>query len=62
MEAAHLELTRVAAPAATETELALVHSERHIAFIRGLCESGGGQIDDDTFVGEASYDAARHAA
>jgi acetoin utilization deacetylase AcuC-like enzyme len=62
IQAADLELTRVAAPAATEAELALVHSERHIAFIRGLCGSGGGQIDEDTFVGDASYEAGRHAA
>jgi acetoin utilization deacetylase AcuC-like enzyme len=48
--------------AATEEELALVHSDRHIAFIRELCESGGGQIDEDTYAGEASYVAALHAA
>jgi acetoin utilization deacetylase AcuC-like enzyme len=59
---AGLELTRRAAPAATEAELALVHSDRHIAFIRRLCESGGGQIDDDTFVGPASFEAALRAA
>jgi acetoin utilization deacetylase AcuC-like enzyme len=62
LRATELELTRIAAPAATEDELALVHSHRHIAFIRELCESGGGQIDEDTFVGDASYEAARHAA
>jgi acetoin utilization deacetylase AcuC-like enzyme len=60
--AADLKLTRIAAPAASEAELALVHAERHIAFIRDLCEAGGGQIDEDTFVGDASYEAARHAA
>ena len=59
---ADLTLTRIAAPAATEAELALVHTEAHIAFIRDLCECGGGQIDDDTYVGDASYEAARHAA
>jgi acetoin utilization deacetylase AcuC-like enzyme len=62
LDAPGLELTRVAAPAAHEAELELVHSEAHIAFIRGLCQSGGGQIDEDTFVGEASYEAACHAA
>jgi acetoin utilization deacetylase AcuC-like enzyme len=62
VQAADLMLTRVDAPAATETELGLVHSERHISFIRDLCESGGGQLDEDTFVGDASYEAARHAA
>ncbi|MDQ2896964.1 MAG: histone deacetylase, partial [Actinomycetota bacterium] len=40
----------------------LVHSERHVSFIRELCQSGGGQIDADTYVGEASYEAALHAA
>ena len=61
VRAAGLDLTRVAAPAASEAELALVHTERHISFIRDLCASGGGQIDEDTFVGEASYEAAQHA-
>jgi acetoin utilization deacetylase AcuC-like enzyme len=55
-------LWRRMAPAATETELALVHSERHVAFIRDLCVAGGGQIDADTYVGEASYEAALRAA
>jgi acetoin utilization deacetylase AcuC-like enzyme len=55
-------LRRLSAPAATVPELGLVHSDAHIQFIRDLCASGGGQIDSDTFVGEASYEAARHAA
>jgi acetoin utilization deacetylase AcuC-like enzyme len=55
-------LRRLMAPAATETELALAHSERHIGFIRDLCAAGGGQIDADTYVGEASYEAALRAA
>jgi acetoin utilization deacetylase AcuC-like enzyme len=55
-------LTRVAAPAAADRELRLVHSQRHIDGICELCEAGGGKIDDDTFVGEASYTAALHAA
>ena len=43
---AHLEgLRRLAAPAATEAELELVHSDRHVAFIRDLCAAGGGAID-----------------
>jgi acetoin utilization deacetylase AcuC-like enzyme len=54
-------LTRVSAPAAGEAELRLVHSTEHIDAIRALCERGGGQIDDDTAVGPASYDAALHA-
>ncbi|HET8976925.1 MAG TPA: histone deacetylase [Solirubrobacteraceae bacterium] len=55
-------LRQIAAPAATRDELMLAHSAAHIDFIRSLCESGGGRIDDDTTVGEASYDAALHAA
>jgi acetoin utilization deacetylase AcuC-like enzyme len=54
--------SRMQAPAATTAELELVHATEHVSFIRRLCLSGGGQIDDDTFVGEASYQAALHAA
>lgn len=50
------------APPAEERELELIHSPRHIEAIRELCLSGGGPIDPDTFVGEASYRAALHAA
>ena len=50
------------APAAAENELELVHAASHIEAIRDLCAAGGGQIDSDTFVGEASYQAALHAA
>jgi acetoin utilization deacetylase AcuC-like enzyme len=53
---------RRAAPAASEEQLELVHSARHVRAIRELCESGGGEIDADTYVGENSYRAARHAA
>jgi acetoin utilization deacetylase AcuC-like enzyme len=50
------------APAADESELELIHSARHVASVRDLCLAGGGAIDADTFVGEASYRAALHAA
>lgn len=50
------------APAASEEQLELVHAAEHVRRIRELCESGGGAIDPDTFVGEASYRAALHAA
>jgi len=53
---------RRAAPAAAEEQLRLVHTERHVRFIADLCAAGGGAIDADTFVGEASYRAALHAA
>jgi acetoin utilization deacetylase AcuC-like enzyme len=50
------------APAATEAELRLVHTQRHIDFVRDICERGGGQLDADTYAGEPSYRAALHAA
>jgi acetoin utilization deacetylase AcuC-like enzyme len=53
---------RRAAPAATEEQLQLVHGARHVQGIRELCAAGGGAIDADTYVGEASYRAALHAA
>ena len=35
---------------------------RHLEFIADLCRAGGGPIDEDTYVGEASFVAALHAA
>lgn len=50
------------APAASERELELVHSPRLVAMVRELSEAGGGRIDADTAVNEATYRAALHAA
>jgi acetoin utilization deacetylase AcuC-like enzyme len=50
------------APVATDLELERVHSRAHVEAIRRLAETGGGAIDGDTYVGEASYRAALHAA
>jgi acetoin utilization deacetylase AcuC-like enzyme len=50
------------APAASESELALVHDPRLVAAIRELAAAGGGAIDADTAVGADSYRAALHAA
>jgi acetoin utilization deacetylase AcuC-like enzyme len=50
------------APAATEAELELIHSPRHVRAIAELCRAGGGALDLDTAVGEASFRAAAHAA
>jgi acetoin utilization deacetylase AcuC-like enzyme len=58
----HLGWERREAPAAGEAELELVHSARHVAAIRELSAAGGGPIDPDTYVGEASFRAALHAA
>jgi acetoin utilization deacetylase AcuC-like enzyme len=53
---------RRTAPAALERWLELVHEPQQIAHVRRLAEAGGGSIDLDTVVGEASYVAALHAA
>jgi acetoin utilization deacetylase AcuC-like enzyme len=50
------------APPASEARLELVHGAPHVRGIRELCRAGGGRIDADTYVGEASYRAALHAA
>jgi acetoin utilization deacetylase AcuC-like enzyme len=50
------------APAASDDELELVHSAELVESIRSLSLAGGGAIDADTIVGEASHRAALHAA
>ncbi len=50
------------APHAHEAELQLVHTHSHVQGIRDLSLVGGGAIDPETIVGEASYRAALHAA
>jgi acetoin utilization deacetylase AcuC-like enzyme len=52
----------VAAPAAGDAELRLVHTAEHVRRISALAEAGGGLVDDDTVVGPATMNAARHAA
>ncbi len=53
---AHLEPAPV-----DDATLELVHTAEHIAFIRGLGESGGGRIDADTAMSDGSLDAALRA-
>ncbi len=50
------------APAATRRELEAVHSPELIDQIEALAAGGGGAIDPDTAVVEASWEAALHAA
>jgi acetoin utilization deacetylase AcuC-like enzyme len=52
---------RRAAPAATEEQLRLVHSERLVDSIDELSRAGGGAIDADTVVVPGSWEAAMHA-
>jgi acetoin utilization deacetylase AcuC-like enzyme len=57
-----LSLDRRPAPEVADADLERVHDGALIASIERLSETGGGQIDADTAVGEVSYIAARHAA
>lgn len=61
-ELQYLGWERRAAPLASDAELELVHTPRHVAAIRDLSRSGGGLIDLDTVAGPASFAAAAHAA
>jgi len=53
-------LRRIAARAASDDELALVHDARYVAGIRRLAQAGGGWVDPDTLVTPASFEAAAH--
>lgn len=50
------------APLVSYGALEAIHSKAHVEAIRDLANVGGGLIDEDTFVGESSFRAARHAA
>ena len=50
------------APAAFDADVELIHSAEHVESIRELAMAGGGAADPETWVGEASYRAALHAA
>src|SRR5207237_8370476 len=47
---------------ATEDELALAHDRAYIDAVRGIAQSGGGQLDADTVESEGSWDAATAGA
>ncbi len=49
------------APAASEEQVRLVHTDRLVRQVTDLAMLGGGAIDGDTYVGEASFGAALHA-
>jgi acetoin utilization deacetylase AcuC-like enzyme len=56
------EVVRIAAEAATEDEVALVHSREYVDALHRFCLTGGGWLDDDTAAVPASWDAALRAA
>ncbi len=55
-------LPRLAPRPATDDELLAVHSERHLALLRGQAARGGGMIDPDTILSADSEEVARVAA
>jgi acetoin utilization deacetylase AcuC-like enzyme len=59
---AWLGMDRVEAPRVAAETLSAVHPARYVLGIEKLCAAGGGSIDSDTFVVEASYEAALRAA
>ncbi len=62
--ALHLDGDRVdvESRAATIDELATVHELAYLRHLEAFCESGGGQLDPDTYAGPRSWEAARRAA
>ncbi len=57
-----LGMERVEAPRVAAETLTAVHPARYVRGIEELCAAGGGAIDADTVVVEASYEAALRAA
>jgi acetoin utilization deacetylase AcuC-like enzyme len=55
-------LTRLEPRPATDAELERVHTPEHVARVRQVAQSGGGNFDSDTYVAPRSYDAALMAA
>jgi acetoin utilization deacetylase AcuC-like enzyme len=57
-----LGMERIEAPRVAAETLTAVHPARYVRGIEELCAAGGGAVDSDTFVVEASYEAALRAA
>jgi len=57
-----LGMARLEAPRVATETLTAVHPARYVRGIEELCLAGGGALDSDTFVVEASYEAALRAA
>ena len=56
------ELVRIAAPHVDPADLERVHLPAYIEAIQKFCESGGGNLDADTYAIPASWEAALRAA
>jgi acetoin utilization deacetylase AcuC-like enzyme len=56
------QLEQIPSRQATQEELLRNHSSALISLIRSLAESGGGELDSDTYISKGSYRAALYAA
>lgn len=57
-----LEVVGIEAPEIERSELALVHDASYIEMVETFCSLGGGALDMDTVVSQASWEAALRAA
>jgi acetoin utilization deacetylase AcuC-like enzyme len=57
-----LEVTELEAPLIDRSELIAVHDPAYVDAIEAFCLSGGGALDMDTYVTEASWEAALRSA
>ena len=57
-----LQIDDLTSPRVERSELALVHDSSYIEMIEKFCQLGGGALDMDTFVSNASWEAALTAA
>ncbi len=57
-----LEVVELAARAATDEVLGVVHEPAYVAAVERFCASGGGKLDPDTVAGIGSWEAALRSA
>ncbi len=62
VRAASTEIVDLEAPAVDRSVLELVHAREYIDEVAEFCARGGGGLDPDTYVTQASFAAAMHAA
>jgi len=62
VSASGLEVVEIEAPPIPREDLLRVHSESYVNHIEELCLRGGGMLDTDTVVAEASWEAAMRSA
>ena len=57
------ELHHISPASATDDQIIMVHSQKHLDFVRNTCMKGGGLLDEgDTYAVPRSFDVAKLAA